>query len=143
MNILIGILLFTLVISQSGFPNEKVVQIAYVEPDSPAYAAGILANDEFVAINGQDVFGMSEVSNFIKENLGQPVEIEFLRGGQPVTVTVVPRANPPEGQGAMGIIMQNPVIKYGFFQAIPHGTQMAWAQIKQVFELPGMVSAAR
>lgn len=140
MNIFIGILLFTLVISQSGLPNEKVVQIAYVEPDSPAYAAGILVNDEFVAINGQDVFSMTEVSNLIKANLDQPVEIEFLRAGQPVTVTVVPRANPPEGQGAMGIVMQNPVIKYGFFQAIPRGTQMAWAQIKQVFELPGMVS---
>jgi regulator of sigma E protease len=140
MNILIGILLFSIVISQSGYPNEKIVQIAYVEPGSPAYEAGILANDEFVTINRQAVFSMTEVSSLIQENLGQEVEIEMLRDGQPVTISVIPRANPPEGQGAMGIIMQNPVIKYGFFQAIPHGAVMAWDQIKQVFELPGMVS---
>ncbi|MDK2981452.1 MAG: regulator of sigma protease [Chloroflexota bacterium] len=140
MNILIGILLFTIVIAQSGYPNENVVQIAYVEPNSPAYTAGILANDEFVAIDGQDVASMNEVSSLIKANLGQPVEIEFLRDGQPVTISVVPRANPPEGQGAMGIVMQNPVIKYSFFEAIPQGTKMAWTQIKQVFQLPGMIS---
>jgi regulator of sigma E protease len=111
-----------------------------VEPGSPAYEAGIEANDEFVAINGQDVFSMTEVSTLIQENLGEAVEIEFLRDGQPITLSVIPRANPPEGQGAMGVVMQNPVVEYGFFQAIPRGTQMAWAQIKQVFELPGMIS---
>ncbi len=138
MNILIGILLFTIVISQVGYPNEQIVQIAYVEPGSPAYQAGIQVDDEFVAINGQNLTDMQDVSDLIKSNLGKQVEIEFLRGDEMVTVSLIPRVNPPEGQGSMGIIMQNPVNKYGFFESIPLGAQMAWEQIRQIFSLPGM-----
>jgi regulator of sigma E protease len=140
MNILIGILLFTIVISQFGVANEKVVQISYVEPNSPAAAAGIQANDEFVSIDGQTVNNMDEVIALIKQNAGSPVDIDFLRDGQIVSVTITPRANPPEGQGAMGVGLQNPLIKYGFFEAIPHGVQTAWDQITQIFKLPGMIS---
>jgi regulator of sigma E protease len=39
----------------------------------------------------------------IQQNLGQPVTMTLLRGESWVDVTVTPRADPPPGQGALGV----------------------------------------
>ena len=140
MNILVGILLFAIVISEAGYSNTDIVQIAAVEPDSPAYEAGILVDDELIEINGQSIEDMSDVSQVIQANLGETVDIVILRGDEEVSVSVVPRVDPPEGQGAMGIIMQYPIEKTGFFTAFPYGAKMAWEQINEFFSLPGMIA---
>ena len=139
MNILVGILLFSLVISQAGISDIETVQIALVEPDSPAFEAGMLANDELVSINGQSIESLYDVSDVVQDNLGQPVEIQLRRDGEELTVTVTPRVNPPEGQGAMGIVMQYPVEEINYLQAIPYGAQMAWEQTKELLSIPAML----
>ncbi len=139
MNILVGILLFSLVISKAGYANTHIVQIAAVVADSPASTAGIQPGDQILSINGQTLKDMSSVSAIVKANLDQPVEIGLLRGNQQLSVTLVPRSNPPEGQGAVGIVMQNPIEYYNFLQSLPRGAQTAWNQIKEIFLLPGQL----
>lgn len=139
MNILVGILLFSLVISKAGYANTHIVQIAEVAADSPASTAGIQPGDQILSINGQTLEDMSSVSAIVKANLDQPVEIGLLRGNQQLTITLVPRSNPPEGQGAVGIVMQNPIEYYNFLQSLPRGVQTVWNQIKEIFLLPGQL----
>ncbi len=139
MNILMGILLFSFVISQAGYSNMDIIEISLVEPESPAFEAGMLVDDELITINGQNVQSMLDVGELIQTNLGEEVEVTVLREGEEVNLTLIPRANPPEGQGAMGIVMQHPVQNINYIQSIPLGAQMAWQQVKDIFSLPGML----
>jgi len=139
MNILVGILLFSLVISQAGIANPDIIQIVDIEPGSPADLAGILVYDEIISVDNESVESMQELSEMIKSKIGQPVEITLLRAEQEIMVSLVPRADPPQGQGAMGIVMQNPLQKIGFLQSLPLGANMAWEQTRQYLALPGML----
>jgi regulator of sigma E protease len=138
-SILVGILLFSLVISQSGYPITDTIQISGVAPDSPAYQAGIQENDQFIAINGMAIESMEDVSTVVQDNLEESIELELLRDGELVTVSLVPRENPPEGEGAMGVIMAYPIEKTGFIRSLPLGARLAWDQFATILRLPGMV----
>jgi len=140
MNILVGILLFSFVISRSGYANTDIIQIAEVAPASPAYAAGIQAGDQLLAVNGQPLADMEVVTAIVKANLGQAIEVELLRGEEQITLSLVPRADPPEGQGAMGIVMQHPIQQVGFLQSVPLGVRTAWYQIKEILSLPAKLA---
>jgi regulator of sigma E protease len=136
MNLLLGILLFTLVISRTGVPQTDIISISAVEPGSPAAQAGILPEDIIKSVNTIEIAEMTKVSEVIQQNLDTPVTIVLLRNSTLVEKVVTPRSNPPEGQGPLGIIMQNPVQKVGFFNAIPSGGRLAYEQIKQVVSIP-------
>jgi S1-C subfamily serine protease len=60
-----------------------------VESDSPASAGGLMVGDILVGISGNPVLDheqlMAQLSGSV---VGQPMPIEVLRGGQPVTLTV-------------------------------------------------------
>ena len=59
-------------------------------PDSPAAGAGVQAGDEFVAVDGQLVDGMSvdEVTAIVRGPAGTDIEITFERNGELVDVTI-------------------------------------------------------
>lgn len=139
MNLLTGILLFTFVISRTGMPQADIISIAAVEPGSPAVQAGILPEDIIKSVNSVEITGMRMVSEIIQQNLDIPVTMELLRNNELVEAIVTPRSNPPEGQGPLGIVMQNPVQKVGFFKAIPAGGQLAFEQGKQLLSMPLML----
>ncbi|MCJ7519786.1 MAG: M50 family metallopeptidase [Anaerolineaceae bacterium] len=139
MNLLTGILLFSFVISRTGMPRTDVIFIAAVEPGSPAAQAGILPEDIIKSVNAIAITNMRKVSEIIQQNLDKSVTMELLRNNELVETTVTPRSNPPEGQGPLGIVMQNPVQKVGFFRAIPAGGQLAYEQGKQLLSLPLML----
>jgi regulator of sigma E protease len=52
MNILVGIILFSLVIARAGYANTDVIRIAEVAPDSPAADAGVLPGDQLLMVTG-------------------------------------------------------------------------------------------
>lgn len=70
---------------------------------SPADRAGILPGDLVVAFDGDNVANFEELQARTRANLGEMVVLTLWREGQTVEVSLVPRANPPQGQGAMGI----------------------------------------
>jgi len=140
MNILVGILLFSFVISQTGYANTDIIRIAEIAADSPASQAGMQVGDQLLSIGGQPLEDMQNVQSIIQANLDQAVEINLLRGGEEIVLSLVPRSDPPEGQGAMGIVMEYDIEQYGFFSAIPRGAQTAWNQIRELFSLPGKLA---
>jgi hypothetical protein len=69
--------------------------VSQIVPGSPAEQAGLLPGDVFVAINGGPVTSHQEVIGLVAQSrVGDTLQIEFLRGGQRMTVNVVlgPRA---------------------------------------------------
>jgi len=126
MNMIAALVLATLVFT-TGIPTARVV-IDEVLPSSPAAEANLQVNDIIVAINGDKVEGTGDVSLFAQKSLGEPTELTMERDGQTFTVSLVPRVNPPEGQGAMGIVIsglenQEDLKRYPLGQAFVYGTR--------------------
>jgi regulator of sigma E protease len=80
-----------------------MTQITGVAEGSPALAAGIQAGDVVLDVDDTVITYDDPLDQEIQQRLGQPVAMTLWRGNEWVDVTVTPRANPPAGQGAMGV----------------------------------------
>ncbi len=81
------------------------VVIQEVAPGSPAQGAGILPGDIIVEAAGQAVDSHSDLIYLVDRNLGTSMTWMVQREDQRFPVELTPRLNPPEGQGAVGIIL--------------------------------------
>ena len=70
---------------------EKTIFVNSVEPSSPAFNAGILADDYIVAVNGNRVsdIGTSDAVNMIKGEKGTEVNVTVNRAGTEITFTMI------------------------------------------------------
>ncbi|MEX0887998.1 MAG: M50 family metallopeptidase [Patescibacteria group bacterium] len=83
-------------------PAGKVL-VNEVTAGSPAEEAGISAGDYIFSFNGEPVETSEELLALTEENLGKTSSLGFEREGEAVTVSVVPRADPPVGEGPLGV----------------------------------------
>ncbi len=139
MNLLTGIILFSLVFTQLGAPDINKVLIVGVNKNSPAEAAGLKPNDIVSAINGQAVTSTQQLSDLVHQNLGNTISISLQRDGKDIVVQTTPRVNPPAGEGALGITMSNPVHQINWLQSLPYASQIAFDQGRQLITLPVML----
>jgi regulator of sigma E protease len=121
-------------------PGGMSVTIEDVAAGSPAEVAGIRMKDVLLSVGGEVVASTRAVQAAIAKSLDKPVSVEVQRDGQKLTLSVTPRSNPPEGQGAAGIriavLSSTPgeVVEqaYGFPEALGSGLQ-------QTFDMPVMM----
>lgn len=105
MNLLAAVILSIVLVGFQGKPTEvSPLFIRTVSAGSPAEAAGWRPGDKIVAIAGQEVDAQSDLVALINDNAGQEVPVTIERGTERIETAVVPRKNPPEGQGATGIV---------------------------------------
>jgi hypothetical protein len=64
--------------------------ISEVRPDMPADKAGVKAGDVLLSVNGKRVTKEEELTGEILRSEGTPVDLELLRGGVTLKVTVTP-----------------------------------------------------
>jgi regulator of sigma E protease len=136
-NLLTGILLFVIVFTQSGAPDATRVLINGVSADSPAALVGFQVGDQVLKVNDQAIASTDTVSSLIKASAGQETTITISRGGQVSELTVVPRVNPPQGQGALGVTLGNPLVPITIAQAFPMSLQVTGQYINTLLSLPG------
>ncbi len=136
MNFLFGIILLIGMFSVTGAQDTTKVVIAEVAANSPAQTAGLEAGDLITRVGNYEIEGFDDVSTAINEYIEQPVEIVFDRDGISQSVELVPRANPPENQGAIGVSMTNPVISLPFGQAVGQALKTFWLQVETTLMIP-------
>ena len=127
MNLLLPLLLFSIAFM---IPHNLVtgqVMIEEVAPNSPAARAGIEPGDMFLSINNKPLNNIGDLHRYIQLNLGKEITL-LVKHSDSTTenVQVIPRWRPPEGQGAVGIVISasNSTItsqRYPFWKAIPLG----------------------
>lgn len=116
--------------------NYKNVQIQIVEivKDSPAQGAGIKIGDSITALlYGNEAIQVKEIDDvqkFIAAHLGQDVVVQINRGNENLSINIVPRINPPQEQGALGIAMaKTGLISYPWYKAILKGFEEMWKML--------------
>ena len=72
--------------------------ILSIEPDGPAAKAGIFVGDVLLTLEGQPVTDTDDVQAHLGgDRIGQPIAAGLIRGGSPMTLTVIPGERRPEG----------------------------------------------
>ena len=127
MNLLLPLFLFSIAFM---IPDNLVigqVMIEEVDPGSPAARAGIEPGDTFLSINNKPVNNIGDLPRYIQLNLGKEVTM-LIKHSDSTTenVQVIPRWKPPEGQGAIGIVVttiEPTIVRQSepFWKAIPLG----------------------
>jgi regulator of sigma E protease len=140
MNLLLGVVVFSLLFFNIGVPDYNQVQIGDVLPGSPAAQAGIQLDDVVVTANGVKVQNASQLHDIIYASLDKPIQLTLSRGGQTVTVTAVPSSSRPQNQGALGISMGPAMVRSGStIQSVRYGAVAVYAQARLLILLPAQI----
>jgi len=79
--------------------------ISEVLPDGAAAAAGVLAEDHILSLDGVDIRSAQQWVDLIRDNPETPMSLRVLRDAQPVTLTITPRSRSEAGEtyGYIGV----------------------------------------
>ncbi|MCL5733675.1 MAG: RIP metalloprotease RseP [Patescibacteria group bacterium] len=111
MNFLTGWLILAFVFMIGISP---AIVISGVAQNSPAALAGIKTGDKINNFSNSDEF-----LNFINQHRGQPITLSIDRQGKEMALSVTPRVNPPQGEGAIGVAFaQAGITPQPFFVAL-------------------------
>lgn len=165
MNFLLAIVVFSITYFIIGIPTKTgEVKITYVAKDSPAETAGLRINDVVVRLGEKKLVGTEDFVNLTKEQAGQVVALEIKRSGpenpclnqevlggrveleeeieigcqgENLLVNLVPRSQPPAGQGPLGVAISGIEMKhYPVWQMPFYGV---WEGLKESFVWSRMV----
>ncbi len=104
------------------------VEIVQVATDSPASSAKLEMLDEIVGLKfgnlTSEAKNIEYVQNFINIHRGEQITLQIKRGSEIFDKNIVPRVNPPAGEGALGVSLAlTGVVKYPWYEAIYRGGQ--------------------
>ncbi len=111
------------------------IQIIAINHNSPAEKANLKLGDSIENFKEISIF-----QDFISKNKGKEVSLKIKRGEDYLEIKTVPRTNPPEGEGALGIaLVKTGLISYPWYQSVWLGIKSAfiitWEIMKGFFEL--------
>jgi regulator of sigma E protease len=146
MNVILAIVIFAFVFV-TGYPTAipiDGVKVDSVAVSSPAESAGLKPGDVILKVDGAVVNNTTALSNQVSARLGQEVSLFVTQaGGAQTTLKLVPRANPPAGQGPLGVaIEQNSVVEkraYPPLQSLWLGVQQTWRVTAITIQVPVMI----
>lgn len=117
-------------------------QIIGVAPGSPAATQGVQDKDLVYKVDDAVIaFDANPLNEAVRENLGREVSMTVLRNGELVTFQLTPRANPPAGEGALGIqiMATNNLATLPFIEALGQGFVSTFQYVGLVLQLPLML----
>lgn len=132
MNFILAMVFFAVLALMQGVPDmsKPGVLVVTVTEGSPASAAGLITNDRIVTADGQPLLTPDDLRAYTTAHAGQAVVYEVIRTDeagveQRLSFTIVPRANPPANQGALGIQIGQAIRPAKVWEA-------AWAGVRGV-----------
>lgn len=121
MNILLALVLFAIVLSFLGFKEQipllkpyqfwaveqqtkTSVVVSGVTKDSPAQKVGLKRGDQIVTVGQVEVGSSEELVREIKKSAGEKIVLGVKTSGlKVVEIEIIPRVNPPKGEGGLGV----------------------------------------
>ena len=139
-NLLLAVFCFSIVYSVSGIPTAtNQVKIIEVAVDSPAEVAGFKQDDLVIAVDGQAVKNIEDFTQKIAAKKGEEVNL-LVKDGEEKNVLVTPRSNPPEGQGALGVVVSGFEMKQYPWWQMP--ARSAWQGLQEAVGWGGLIASS-
>ncbi|MBV9897723.1 MAG: site-2 protease family protein, partial [Chloroflexi bacterium] len=88
--------------------------------------------------DGQQVTVQS-FRDLTQSHLDQPIDIQYRRADQTLSTTLTPRSNPPDGQGAIGIVISGGLIHLNPLAAVQQGFLQTVRVIGLTLSVPKML----
>ncbi|MFH0749679.1 MAG: site-2 protease family protein [Candidatus Gottesmanbacteria bacterium] len=115
MNFLLAVVITAFLLTRGIIEQTKIVHIETISPNSPAAAAGLQEKDivssiqfaEGPVIQTKNLQTPEELIEVVKTHTGMPITLSIIRNGTLLTVTLVPRTDPPKGEGPLGVAVSN------------------------------------
>ena len=111
------------------------IKVRKVAKDTPAEKSGLLKNDVFVGVNGQQFEFYDQFTSYLRAYKEQEVKLDILRNGQPIQLAVNVLEDGTIGfypmllEGASDFLKLK-TIRYGFLESIPAGIKRGMDTIK-------------
>jgi len=141
-NFLLAIVCFSIVYSFAGIPTKtNQIKVVGLVEDAPGAQAGLLEGDIILSINNIELDEMSAFIELVEQEKGNQIavkvdrkennpclekalgELDFNCEGDNLILLTTPRESPPEGEGALGIIISDMEMKkYPLWQMPFYGT---------------------
>ncbi|PIR96714.1 MAG: RIP metalloprotease RseP [Candidatus Doudnabacteria bacterium CG10_big_fil_rev_8_21_14_0_10_41_10] len=125
--------------------TESKVTVLFVDPESPAEKAGLKMGDIINAIEGVGYETVQEIQDVSSTKSGQQIAYTVTRGDRTLDLGIIPRVNPPEGEGPIGISLGTvSKVSYPWWAAFPVGMKTTflllvnilivfWSLVKSIF----------
>lgn len=146
MNFLLAIVVLTAAFALGTPGPTGDVRVADLAVGAPAEVAGIHVGDVIISVDGTRLTGVRDLVSYTRKHADTPVVLEVLRSGRPLaSLSVVPRGAPPEGQGPLGIRIEDVLApvpatpERAFTQALRFSGEV----IDQIIQLPGQLLAPK
>ncbi len=89
-NFILAIVIFAVLFATVGQQFTPAI-VGAVLKDSAAEEAGLIAGDEFIRINGEEITRFEDIQATVQMNLGDELDIVVLREGSELSLQVAPR----------------------------------------------------
>ena len=146
MNFVLAIVVLTAAFALGTTGPTGEVRVIDVSPGSPAQAAGFRPGDIVVSVDGRKVDNTRALINYTRSKAEHEISLEVTRNGRPLpTIVAIPRSEPPEGQGPLGIKIeevQGPKA-VALPQAFGEAAALTGEVVQQIAELPGQLIGGR
>src|SRR4030042_2851545 len=115
MNFILAIVAFSVVYSFTGIPKETDnIKVVEIRQDSPASTSGLQVGDIVRQINNTEIKSNDAFIGYIESKKGSEIILRVERSGVKglIETKTVPRQNPPEGEGAFGVVISSSEIYF-------------------------------
>lgn len=107
-NFLLAVVVFSLVYSVVGIPTQSdQITVLGVAPGSPAEAVGLKEEDVVIGVEDQSVSQVGRFVEIVNQHQGEEIDLQISREGEELLFTLTPREEPPESEGALGVVVSN------------------------------------
>jgi regulator of sigma E protease len=144
MNFLLAFILFGALALTQGVPDASRpgAVVRSIVAGSPAEMAGLQVGDRIIAVNGQVAASPQGLQDLTKASLGTLTTYTLVRvdpttgAAQTIELAITPRVNPPQGQGALGIAIEQAIRRAKVWEAASTGAQSVGQVIYMTFAIP-------
>lgn len=146
MNFVLALVVLTAAFALGTTAPTGQVRISEVKAGSPAEAAGLKADDIIRKIDDRDVTSSRDLVVYAREHRGVEITLVVDRNGRPLPpVKATPRRDPPEGEGPLGIALEDVLgpVSGGLPQAAGSAWSLTTEVVRQMVALPGQLLSGR
>jgi len=141
MNFVLAAGLFAAALSMPALIGTGSLTVSSIQANSPA-SGQLRVDDVITGVDGRTFELSNDLTEYVRERGGSAVELQVMRDGEPIDVTVTPRVVTPEeraqGIGPVGFgydperVVEQPSAVSGPIDAVASGTGLAWSLAIQI-----------